>query len=501
MPERWHRRIGPRYLQVALLINLSGGYATGVLATAGTALYIDVSLTEFLLLVGASWGLIWLPESLVAAWIAFRSLRPTRAWLSEGREEPGAVEAWNAAADLPPALLRRPLLHLAVLPGIAAWGVFATGLLDLPSYAVFVFWAASLLIYLYWVAVRFLGLESLMRPILVAVGGSLSADTEMQQRVGVSLRWRLLASLVAVTLITGVAVGGFVAGGEEDVRGLGLALLGSAAAALLVSSWLIGLLSTSISNPIYRLRDAAQQVGRGDLSVRVPLTTTDESGELTQTFNRMVGGLEQRERLREAFGVFVDPDLAERVLEEGPDLSGEEIDVSILFMDIRGFTAFAERSEPREVVARLNDLFSGVVPIVLAQEGHANKFIGDGLMAVFGAPNRLTDHADRAVAAGLAIVRLVRDRWGGELRVGVGINSGPVVVGTVGGGGRLDFTVIGDVVNTAARVESATRDTGDDILITDATRGLLAEDQLWEARRPIDLKGKSRSIELFGPSA
>jgi len=126
------------------------------------------------------------------------------------------------------------------------------------------------------------------------------------------------------------------------------------------------------------------------------------------------------------------------------------------------FEAFSERTPAREVVARLNELYEIVVPVITRGGGHANKFIGDGLLAVFGAPERLDDHADRAVAAALEIAQQVRDRFQGELEVGVGVNSGTVVVGTIGGGGRLDFTVIGDTVNTAARVESATRTTGDD---------------------------------------
>ena len=117
----------------------------------------------------------------------------------------------------------------------------------------------------------------------------------------------------------------------------------------------------------------------------------------------------------------------------------------------------------------LNSLYDRVVPIVTACGGHANKFIGDGLLAIFGAPARLDDHADRAVRAALEIGALNGRAEADGLRVGVGVNTGEVVVGTIGGGGRLDFTVIGDAVNTAARVEAATRETGDDVLITAAT--------------------------------
>jgi adenylate cyclase len=139
------------------------------------------------------------------------------------------------------------------------------------------------------------------------------------------------------------------------------------------------------------------------------------------------------------------------------------------------------------------------VPIVLDEGGQANKFIGDGLLAVFGAPVKLDSHADRAVSAALRIAG--RARQADDLEVGVGVNSGRALVGTIGGGGRLDFTVIGDAVNTAARVESQTRQTGDDVLITAATRALLREDHgEWTERGEVALKGKSAGVRLLAPA-
>ena len=161
------------------------------------------------------------------------------------------------------------------------------------------------------------------------------------------------------------------------------------------------------------------------------------------------------------------------MIAEGAVLEGQEVEVTVLFLDIRDFTAFAERATRREVVAELNGFFEVVVPVLVAHGGHANKFIGDGLLGVFGAPDRREDHADRAVCAALDIAARVRETYAAALRIGIGVNSGPVVSGTVGGGGRLEFTVIGDAVNTAARVEQVTRETGDDLLITEATRILL----------------------------
>ena len=500
MFERWYQRLGPRYPRIALLVALSGAGATGVIATAGTALYIDMSAAEIVRLSLASWLLVWAPEFVIAGRLCLRAANQLAAWVRGSRDAAETAKAWQAATNLPISLVRDVKPYLAVVPGIVLWGLYARDQLDLPGYSVFVFIAASTLVYLYWVAVRFLGVEMHLRPLVDDIGRQLPQEFELQP-VRINLRWRLLASLVAVILITGIAVGGFAAGGGADIRALGFSLLGSAIAAAVVSSWLIGLLSASITRPITRLRDAAEEVGRGDLKVRVPLTSTDESGELTQAFNRMVIGLEQRERLREAFGTFVDPELADRVAEQGTDLRGEELEVSILFMDVRGFTRFAEQKPAPEVVAKLNELYELVVPVILRHGGHANKFIGDGLLAVFGAPERHEDHADRAVAAAGEIAECVADQFGDELGVGVGVNSGSVVVGTIGGGGRLDFTVIGDVVNTASRAESATRETGDVVLITGQTLSRLSEADGWKRRSSIPLKGKTEEIELFAPGA
>jgi class 3 adenylate cyclase len=173
-----------------------------------------------------------------------------------------------------------------------------------------------------------------------------------------------------------------------------------------------------------------------------------------------------------------------------------------MFVDVRDFTAFAERASASEAVAALNDFFGLVVPIVMAHGGHANKFIGDGLLAVFGAPERQPDHADRALAAAREIARKVEARYGTSLRIGVGVNSGPVIAGSIGGGGRLEFTVIGDPVNVASRVEKATRELGDTILITEATRCLLDHrGPALEARGSVTLRGKSEPIPVYTPAA
>src|SRR5439155_15453053 len=188
------------------------------------------------------------------------------------------------------------------------------------------------------------------------------------------------------------------------------------------------------------------------LAARVSVSSTDETGHLDRSFNEMVAGLAERERIREAFGTYVDREVAEHILREGTSLAGEEVEVTMMFIDIRDFTGFSERATAPQVVATINRMFERAVPIIHAHHGHVDKFVGDGLLAVFGAPRRQDDHADQALAAALEIERAVGEEFAGELRIGIGLNSGAVVAGNVGGAGRFEFSVIGDAVNVAARV-------------------------------------------------
>ena len=146
-----------------------------------------------------------------------------------------------------------------------------------------------------------------------------------------------------------------------------------------------------------------------------------------------------------------------------------------MFVDIRDFTPFAEANTAEDTVSHLNALFEIVVPAVLDAGGHVNKYLGDGALAVFGAPNALDQHADAAVTAALRIHQRVAERFAGALRIGIGINTGKVIAGTIGGAGKLEFTLIGDTVNVAARIEQLTKTTGDTILLTQHTLDALAE--------------------------
>ena len=270
-------------------------------------------------------------------------------------------------------------------------------------------------------------------------------------------------------------------------------------ALVLIFGFLISLLSSrAIADPITSVRRALSRIERGDLDAEVPVYDGSELGLLQAGFNRTVEGLREREKIRETFGTYVDRDVAEHVLKEGPSLEGEEVDVTVMFLDVRDFTGFAERSEPKQVVSTLNELFELAVPIVREHGGHVDKFVGDGLLAVFGAPRPAADHADQALAAALEIAKAVREKLGDRLQIGIGLNSGRVVAGNIGGAGRLEFSVIGDAVNVAARVEAATRETGDTVLLSEETKRRLraAEPDLSE-RPGVELKGKSGKVTLY----
>jgi class 3 adenylate cyclase len=251
--------------------------------------------------------------------------------------------------------------------------------------------------------------------------------------------------------------------------------------------------------PIRDLAAGTQRVAAGDYSQRLPVVQDDDLGALAASFNRMQAGLAERQRLQAAFGTYVDPALATRLLEQGDDVfTGERREVTVMFVDVRDFTPFAEANTAEDTVARLNALFEIVVPAVVDAGGHVNKFLGDGALAVFGAPNDLADHADAAVSAAVLIQRLVAERFGGTLRIGIGINTGVVIAGTIGGAGKLEFTLIGDTVNVAARVEQFTKTTSDVILLTgQCVAALDRRPPELTDRGSHNLKGKSAPVQVF----
>jgi len=172
--------------------------------------------------------------------------------------------------------------------------------------------------------------------------------------------------------------------------------------------------------------------------------------------------------------------------------------VTVMFVDIRGFTTFADRSTAREAVDYLNAFFAVVVPVVRAHGGRITKLLGDGLLTVFGAPDPVPDHADRAFSAATDMLAAVDQTLGERCRIGIGVNSGLVLVGTMGAADVAELAVVGDPVNVAARVQDATRDLAEGLLVTEATLVLLEDDAGLEPRGALPLKGKDEPVAVYG---
>lgn len=260
------------------------------------------------------------------------------------------------------------------------------------------------------------------------------------------------------------------------------------------------------TRPLRDLLCVIGKVSAGDLSARSTVIGRDEIGRFADAFNEMIKGLAERDRVKKVFGRYVTTQVAERVLQaQGEqDLRGQRKRVTILFADIRNFTTTSEKMPPEQVVEFLNEYFSEMVDAVVEHGGSLDKFIGDGIMACFGSMDNAPDPEKRAVMAGLRMkARLAK--LNGEravqgkdpIHIGIGIHTDEVVVGNIGTKDRADFTVIGDGVNTCARVESANKEFGTTLLITRATFEKLGEGFECRAMPEAKLKGKTNIPPLF----
>jgi adenylate cyclase len=489
-------RLGRRYPRTYLAFELLSAFPVIAGTFALFSFYYEGSFGDFMLLAGVASGLSALSIAL-ALRRTLPLLRPIEIWIAGQRDEKSTAEAWAAAISFPWRMVRTvgalPIV-LVVIPTSVFWVVA----LHLSPLGVLPFAAGSLIAIGYAAMLHYLALEIGLRPVLIEINEHVSARLDTGVR-SLSLRWRLLLALPFINLITGLTVAALTSGGDA-ASDLGVDVAVALGVATTIALELTVLLTRSIMRPIADLQKATEAVAAGDFDVTVPITTADELGDLAASFNQMAQGLAERSRLRDAFGTYLDRDVADHILSEGFSEEGDEVEVSILFCDVRDFTHFAAGAGAKQVVAALNALFEVVVPIIAENGGHVDKFEGDGLLAVFGAPQPHRDHADRATRVACEISRRVNEEGGaGELRVGVGVNSGRVVAGSVGGGGRLNFSVIGDAVNVASRIEAATRDLDEDVLISGETRRRLGAG--FESRsvgRHI-LKGIDEAVELFAP--
>ena len=263
-------------------------------------------------------------------------------------------------------------------------------------------------------------------------------------------------------------------------------------------------LSRYIKRPLRDLLRMVRKVQAGDLSVPNLNGGRDEIGQLGAALKGMVDGLRERDMVKEIFGRYVATQVSEEVLKGKVNLGGECRRVTILFSDIRNFTAMAEEMEPTQVVDFLNDYFSEMVEAVFEYGGILDKFMGDGMMAVFGSFGDEPDHPRRAVMTALRMKALLGKINGKRsivgkppINIGVGIHTDEVVTGNIGSHRRLEYTVIGNGVNTTSRVESLNKVFDTTILITSSTYEEVKD--LFECRLmpEAQAEGKARALQVY----
>jgi adenylate cyclase len=260
------------------------------------------------------------------------------------------------------------------------------------------------------------------------------------------------------------------------------------------------LAARAIADPVSGVRDGLERIARGDLDIEVRVDDASEIGQLQAGFNRMADGLRERQRIRDLFGRHVGEDVARLALAEGVRLGGEERDVAALFVDLIGSTSLALALPPTEVVRLLNRFFRVVVEVVEAEGGLVNKFEGDAALCVFGAPVTRDDAAGDALRAARNLAaRLARELP--EIDFGIGVSAGVAVAGNVGAESRLEYTVVGDPVNEAARLAELAKQRPERVLSCEAAldRAAPAEVEAWTLTESAVLRGRLAPTQLARP--
>lgn len=335
-----------------------------------------------------------------------------------------------------------------------------------------------------------------------------------------TVRWRILilfvlsslplilVALTAYQQASEIAVAADPAFVLRRLRNLEIFLVGVGMVIVITLGLTLG---SSLIDPIETLQEQMKLTRQGNLEAEAPVTSNDELGDLAAGFNAMLNGLRQEEVVRRLFSLYVTPEVAEHAIRYGAELGGHLTEATVLFSDIRGFTAMTEQLGPEGIIALLNRYFDVMSDAIVEYGGLVNKFGGDSLLAVFGAPLHPTpDHAAHAVQAAQAMLAAL-DAFNAEqaarseptLRIGIGIATGPVVAGNVGSEERLEYTVIGDTVNLASRLESMTKELEElkeldaTVLLSSATAEAL---DVWSNLLPagkINVRGKQAPVRVY----
>ena len=270
-------------------------------------------------------------------------------------------------------------------------------------------------------------------------------------------------------------------------------------------AFLIGyLFSNTITWPIRLLSNAAQQISEGNFNIQLQPRGNDEIAELSSTFNHMAEGLAERDRVKAMFNKFHNREITEKLLSGELKLGGERKEATVFFSDIRGFTSLSESLSPEEVVEMLNEYLTRMVAIIRNHGGVVDKYVGDAIMALWGVPLTGENDTANAITACLAMRRelavlneLRISRNQPILKIGMGLNKGPLIAGNIGSDEKMEYTVIGDAVNLASRIESLTKEYGTDLLISKSIYQEIKSQFILEAADSAQVKGKTELVAIY----
>jgi adenylate cyclase len=294
----------------------------------------------------------------------------------------------------------------------------------------------------------------------------------------------------------------------STMYGLAPSIWGACVATLALAIVFAALLLRAVSGPLQTLRQLIESVGSGDFTVALSTSpsVTGEFARVADSIRAMAAGLRERDTIKRAFSGYISRQVLDTIIEKGelPALKGERRRVTVLFADIRGFTAMAEAMVPEEVVQLLGEFFDRMVEVILRHQGTIDKFLGDGMMVIFGAPLDDPYQEEHAVTAACEMQRELRAlsaKWEAEgratFKMGVGINSGAAIVGNIGSAEHMEYTAIGDTVNLAARLETATKELGLEIVASEHTYSAVRPLFHWKSAGEITLRGRSEPVRAY----
>lgn len=268
--------------------------------------------------------------------------------------------------------------------------------------------------------------------------------------------------------------------------------------------FLIFVFSITLTSPIEKLVEITSKVAKGEFDEKANIHSRDEVGQLGEAFDHMIEGLQERDKVKNMLNKFHGSSVAEDLLKGDLQLGGTKKEVTVFFSDIRDFTKFSEGHTPEEVVDMLNEYFQIMVGIINRNNGIVDKFIGDAIMAVWGAPTPHEDDSVKAVGACVEMRQALEklneariERGQVPIKIGIGLHRGYAISGTIGSDERMEYTVIGDAVNQAARIEASTKAFGTDLLLSDSLAEDVKEKFIIEEAGKAEVKGKSKPLTMF----